>query len=69
MDELIKLVSVRTGLSKEKSKLAVEIVLDYLKAKLPAPVAGQIDSYLAGGGTATGLDDMAAGLGGLLGKK
>jgi hypothetical protein len=69
LDELVKLVSDRTGLSEEKSKVAVEIVLDYLKAKLPAPVAGQIDNLLAGGGTATGLDDLAAGLGGLLGNK
>lgn len=69
MDELVKLVSERTGLSEEKSKVAVEVVLDYLKAKLPAPVAGQIDNLLGGGGTATGLDDLTAGLGGLLGKK
>ena len=32
------------------SKVAVETVLEYLKGKLPAPIAGQIDSVLEGGG-------------------
>ena len=68
MDELIKLVSQKTGLSEEMSKVAVEVVLGYLKDKLPDPIAGQIDSLL-GGGLATGLGDLAGGLGTMLGKK
>ena len=67
MDQLVKLVSQKTGLSEEKSRMAVEIVIEYLKGKLPAPIAGQIDGLLAGdeGG---GLEDLAKkGLGGLLG--
>ena len=49
MEELVQLVSDRTGLSEEMSKVAVDTVIDYLKDKLPAPIAGQID--LAGRGT------------------
>ena len=66
MEELIKLVSQKTGLSADQSKLAVQIVLGFLKKKLPAPIAGQIDTLLAGGSASSGL---LQGLGGLLGKK
>ncbi len=68
MDELVKLVSKKTGLSEEMSKTAVETVLKYLKQKLPAPIAGQLDAVLSGGGVAD-VGDLAKGLGGLLGKK
>ena len=68
MDELIKLVSKKTGLSQEMSKTAVETVLNYLKQKLPAPIAGQVDGVLSGSGTPD-VGDLAKGLGSLLGKK
>jgi hypothetical protein len=44
----------------------VDTVLGFLKQKLPAPVAGQIDSVLGGSSTASGLGGIAQGLGGLL---
>ena len=65
MDELVKLVSQKTGLPEDKSRLAVQTVLDYLKKKLPAPVASQIDTVLASGN----VGNVAKGLGGMLGKK
>ena len=49
MEELIKQVSEKTGLSADQAKSAVETVVNYLKTKLPAPLAGQLDSLLAGG--------------------
>jgi len=67
MDELVNLVSQKTGLSPEHSRVAVTTVLDYLKARLPAPLAGQIDGVLNKGGGG-GLGDVAKGLGGMLGK-
>jgi hypothetical protein len=42
-------------------------VLGYLKDKLPAPVAGQVETALKG--DEGSLGDIAGGLGGLLGKK
>ena len=63
MDELVKLVSQKTGLPEATAKQAVTVVLDYLKDKLPAPFAGQIDAVLEGG-----APDLAKGLGGLFGK-
>ncbi len=59
MDEVVKMVSEKTGLSEDQSKVAVETVIDYLKDKLPAPIAGQIDSVLDGEG---GLSGMVGGL-------
>ena len=71
MDELIKLVVSKTGLSQEHAKLAVETVLSFLKTKLPAPLAGQIDGLLAGGSAGGGLDlgSIGGALGGLFDKK
>jgi hypothetical protein len=67
MDDLVKLVSQKTGLSEEMSKMAVQTVVDYLKSKLPAPIAGQIDSVIGGEGTGN-LGNLAQGLGGLFGQ-
>jgi uncharacterized protein (DUF2267 family) len=63
MDELIKLVSSRVGISETQAEEAVEMVLGFLKEKLPAPVAGQLDAALEGD-----LGDVAGMLGGLFGK-
>ena len=62
MDELVKLVSEKSGLDKEMSETVVKLVLDYVKDKLPAPLAAQLDGVLGAGSAA----DM---LGGLFGKK
>ena len=70
MDELVKQVAERTGLSEKAAREASEAVLSILKEKLPAPIAGQIDNLLTG---STSLDDLgdlgglAKGLGGLFG--
>ncbi len=66
MDELVKVVAQKTGLSEDQARAAAQAVIDYLKTKLPAPVAGQLDSVLKGGGS---MADMAKGLGGMFGKK
>ncbi len=63
MDELVKLVVQKTGISESQAKIAVETVIGFLKQKLPAPVASQIDGLLGGAG------GVMKGLGGMLGKK
>ena len=65
MDELVNLVAQKTGLSPEMEKTAVTTVLDFLKKKLPAPIAGQIDNVLGSGSTA----GVAGAIGGLFSKK
>ncbi|HAL16395.1 MAG TPA: hypothetical protein DCP32_06475 [Anaerolineaceae bacterium] len=66
MDELVALVVKKTGLSEEVARKAVATVIDFLKKKLPAPVAGQIDLVLGKGG---GKEALAKGLANLTGKK
>jgi hypothetical protein len=65
MDELYNLVAQKANLSPDQAKQAVDAVVGYLKQKLPAPVAGQIDALLSGGN----LGSAASSLGGLFGKK
>ena len=67
MEELVNLVSKKVGISKDMAKTAVTTVLGFLKDKLPAPIAAQIDGVLGG---STGPDlGVAKGLGGILGKR
>ncbi len=66
MDELVMLVVKKTGLSEEVARKAVATVIDFLKKKLPAPVAGQIDLVL---GKSGGKEALAKGLANLTGKK
>ena len=58
MDEIVKLVVAKTGIGEDKARMAVELVVQHLKGKLPGALGAQLDSALAGGG----------GLGGVLGK-
>lgn len=65
MEELIRLVSTKVGISEDQARSAVEIVVNYLKQKLPAPIAGQLDSILGRSGPA---GDIQKGLGDLFKK-
>lgn len=66
MEELVNLVSKKTGLSKEQSQQAAEIVVDYIKKKMPPTLGSQLDAFLSG---ENDLTDAANLLGGLLGGK
>jgi len=48
MDDLIKVVSDKTGLSEELSEKAVAAVIDYLEKELPDPLSGILEKYLTG---------------------
>ncbi len=65
MEELVKVVQDKTGLPHDQAQAAAQAVIDFLKAKLPAPVAGQIDAVLQGGGN---IGNVTQSLGGLFGK-
>lgn len=66
MDELVKMVSDRTGLPEDQARKAAEAVLDFLKTKLPAPLASQLDNVIEKPGTMNQASDM---LDNLFGKK
>jgi hypothetical protein len=66
MQELVDLIVKKTGIPAATAQTVVNMVVDYLKKKLPAPLAGQIDGLLSNAGAVKGAEDM---LGGLFGKK
>lgn len=70
MDQLTAFVSQKTGLSQDQANQAAQAVVDFLKSKLPGPIASQLDGLLSGGG-AGGVTGQAQGmlgnLGGMLG--
>ena len=47
MKELINVIVQKTGISEENAQKAVQVMLGFLKTKLPAPVAAQLDSFLS----------------------
>jgi outer membrane lipoprotein SlyB len=66
MEELVKQVAQRTGISEDNARTAVTTVLGFLKDKLPAPIAGQIDNVVGGGEGGGAGGDIASAVGGLL---
>lgn len=73
MDELVRLVAGKTGLPEAQARTAVTTVIGFLKERLPAPIAGQLDAIL--GGQAAGdvskmaqdkVDDVSKGIGDML---
>ncbi len=67
MEELVKMVSQKAGISADQATKAIGAVMDFLKTKLPAPIAAQVQGLLEGG--TNKASDVMKGLGGLLGKK
>ena len=66
MDEIVKMVAERVGISQEQASSAVQIVVAQLKDKLPGPIGDQIEGVLGDGGDG-GVEDKLKGLGGRFG--
>lgn len=77
MDELINLVSQRTGLPADQAQAAVQTVIGFLKDRLPGPLGAELESLISSGsGSGAGaagalgeLGSLAKGLGGMFGGK
>ncbi len=69
MDELVKVVVKKTGLPEAQAKAAATAVLDYLKKKLPAPIAGQVTAALQSGQAASVAEGLLKGVEGALKKQ
>ncbi len=67
MEELIKSVSEKAGITPEQAERAIETVIEFAKSKLPEPFASQVEALLQGSDPAQGLGGLAKGLGGLFG--
>jgi hypothetical protein len=61
MEELVSLVVKKTGLPKETAQNVVNIVLDFLKKKLPPAVGSTIDGFLSGKGQGASAADLLSG--------
>lgn len=67
MEELIKTLTAKVGISESQAKSAVETVVSFLKDKLPAGIGSQVESFIKGGASSAGdiiegLKDKAGGL-------
>ena len=51
MDELIRKVQQRANIDEDQASTAVNTVVDFLKERLPEPLAGQIEGALSGAGS------------------
>ncbi len=63
-EQVINLIVMKTGISQENAQKAVLVVFDFLKTKLPAPVASQVDSFLnTGSVSANAITEQAGSFG------
>lgn len=72
MNEIIQRLIDKTGLSEDQATNAVDTVMQFLKEKLPAPLASQLDSLTSGNGASDiggKLGGIGASLGGMFGNK
>ena len=69
MNELVQMVTQKTGISRDKAQQAVEVILNHLKSRLPGPITSHLDQYTGGGSSgSSNLENEAANkLGSMLG--
>jgi len=48
MEELIKMVTQKVGISESQAKSAVETVVSFLKDKMPGGIGSQVESFVKG---------------------
>ena len=65
VDQLIQSIAERTGISVEQARQATNMVLGFLKEKLPEPIASHVESLLGSHGSAGSADQVSDVLGGL----
>ena len=65
MEELVKLVVEKTGISEEQARAAVLTVIQFLKDRLPEPVDTLLDNFMK---QEDGISDLISGISSLFGK-
>jgi hypothetical protein len=65
MDELVNMISKKTGLTPEMSRTVVNMVVDYMKKKVPT-LAPEIDMLITNSAT---IENAASAIEGLFAKK
>ena len=69
MKELVNLIVKKTGVPAATAETIVKIVVDFLKKKLPAPVAAQIDGLLSNDAAVQTAGNVLGDLASKIGKK
>jgi hypothetical protein len=72
MEELVKQIVSKTGISEDQARGAATTVIGFLKGKLPESLGGHLDSALGSAAGALGgvdISSVTSSLGGLFGKK
>jgi nucleoid DNA-binding protein len=70
VEELVNQISSRTGISEDQARQAANMVISFVKTKLPEPVASQIDNALnlsSAASAAQQMQNQLGNLGGLFG--
>ena len=63
MQDLINLIVQTVGITEDQAKKTIDTVLGYTRRQLPAPIAAQVDTFIANGGAMMipGLADLLKG--------
>jgi hypothetical protein len=72
MDDLVKHVAQRTGLSEQQAQQAMNAAVEFAEQRLPGPIAAQVKHVLGGGAGGAGgggfdLSNLPGALGGMFG--
>lgn len=58
MENIIKTIAEKAGISEAQAKLATETLVSFLKNKMPGGMGGQVETFLKlGTGTTEGIGD------------
>ena len=68
MDNLIKRVSEKAGITEVQARSAVNTVVSFLKDKMPAGVGSQVETFLNADSAGKVVGNIKETVGGILGK-
>lgn len=68
MDELVRMVAEKTGIGEDAARQAVNVVLGFLKERLPSQISGLLDTAASGKDASDQASDLLKGVGGLFGR-
>ena len=54
MENIIKTIAEKSGISESQAKLATETLISYLKNKMPGGIGGQVETFIKLGAGSTG---------------
>jgi hypothetical protein len=69
MEELVRQVSERAGISEEQARTAVQTVAEFARQRVPAPYNSYIDKYLGVGESGGDKSDVVGKLSSIFGDK